>query len=233
MRARAARDVRHCQVGGRHGLVGHVDAECAERAGRGEVAGVVADLARLERDGIRAVIGEVPRAAGRRDSVRGRSRRAVAVHVDAEERRVLAVTVRPRDADVAAVEIGDVDGLVVRVSDRERVRARAARDALHSEIGGRSDLVGKSHLERSQHAGLHEVPRQVGHLAGPDRDGIRAVVAKIPRAAGGCDGQRRGPRRAVAIDVDAQQRRVLAELVRPGHADVRAGDAGHVDGDVV
>ena len=126
MRARsAARDVCHDQVGRRRGFIRHVHAEGAKCRGRCEVAGRVADLPGQKRDGVRAVVGEVPRAAGCRDAVGGRPRRAVGIHIDADERRVLAVSVRPGDANVAAVEVGHVDGHVVRIGDGERVRALA------------------------------------------------------------------------------------------------------------
>src|SRR5687768_12282145 len=98
---------------------GDADGEGAEGGARGEVSGGVADLGLADADGVDAVVGGVPRAAGGGEAVGDGAGRAVAGDVDAEEGGDLREAIGTGDEDVAAVEGGGVEGDVVGVAELE------------------------------------------------------------------------------------------------------------------
>ena len=78
--------------------------------GIGGIAVDVLDFAGDKADCVRAIVGRRPGAAGRRERVSRRSRRAVPADVNADERRRHVGHVRAIDDHVASAQGRDVDG---------------------------------------------------------------------------------------------------------------------------
>ena len=73
----------------------------------------------------------------------------------------------------------------------------------------------------------------VGNFVWLESDGVRAIVERIPDAAGSGDLVGRRSWRAVLRHVDAQQTRRLAVAVGPGDYDVRVAERRYVHGDII
>ena len=187
----------------------------------------------VERDRIFAVVAQVPCSAGAGDAIGGDARRAVAGDVGADKGGVLRESAGAADGDVGGIKRGEIDRHVVAVGDRESVVGGGGSEIGRVRRRAGGFRIGDVEGEGAQRACWHGQAADVGDLAGPHGDGVRARVERIPRATGSVDAISRHQRAAVGELIGTGERGGGREGIRPGDLNVGRVERGELHREII